>query len=345
MRNSFLRFNLRISVIIFSFLFVGQQAFCEKVNERKIEENILNSIEDSSVPLVSSVTEGPYTFDLISGQTVRAGGVLVLRVTNKNNFKYNALAKINGNECKFFSPKNELNEATQFCFVGVPINQKPGRIDIAFTVLSSEQNQTDAKLTVLVQESNETKKIEFLDLVEEKVRPGEINIVKRVAQEEAELNDMLMTYSPLRYWDNKFDVPVIGKISSSFGVNRIYNDNPQRRTHWGIDIPVPRGAKIITAAPGKVLVAKSFYFLGKSVVVDHGLGLVTLYGHLDRLKVKPGQILKQGQVIGTGGKSGKATGNTLHFQVVVGKVKVDPSSFLQVALKDIASVMNKDQKL
>ena len=127
--------------------------------------------------------------------------------------------------------------------------------------------------------------------------------------------------------DSNFIRPADGRLSSRFGLRRIFNGEP-RAPHSGLDIAVPRGAPIVAAAEGRVLAVDDYFFNGKTVFVDHGNGLLSMYCHLDRMDVKPGDTLRKGQRLGLAGATGRASGPHLHWSVVLNGTMVDPELFL-----------------
>lgn len=124
--------------------------------------------------------------------------------------------------------------------------------------------------------------------------------------------------------------PADGPISGVFGSQRILNGEP-RAAHSGTDIAAPTGAPIRTVADGVVTLAHpDLFFTGKTVMIDHGLGLQTVYAHMSRLDVSDGQTVKRGQVIGAVGASGRATGPHLHWGATWLDVRLDPETVLSV---------------
>lgn len=120
-----------------------------------------------------------------------------------------------------------------------------------------------------------------------------------------------------------FSLPVKGRFSSKFGLRRFFNNEP-RKPHSGIDIAAPLGTRIIAPADGKIIVTGNYFFNGNTVFIDHGHGLIGMYNHLDAIRVNQGQSIKRGQVIGTIGKTGRATGPHLHWSVSLNNARVNP---------------------
>lgn len=106
--------------------------------------------------------------------------------------------------------------------------------------------------------------------------------------------------------------PVEGKISSFFGDQRILNGTP-KRPHYGLDIAAPKGALVRACTSGVVVLTGEYFYNGKFVLIDHGLGLSSIYIHLDQIHVHIGQAVSTETIIGTVGSSGRSTGAHLHW--------------------------------
>lgn len=125
-----------------------------------------------------------------------------------------------------------------------------------------------------------------------------------------------------------FLLPTEGRLASRFGLRRFFNGEP-RAPHSGLDIAVPRGTPIKASSAGRVLDTGDYFFNGKTVFLDHGNGLITMYCHLDRIDVGSGESIGKGQRIGLAGMTGRASGPHLHWSVVLNGVMVDPALFLK----------------
>lgn len=121
--------------------------------------------------------------------------------------------------------------------------------------------------------------------------------------------------------------PVRGRVTAGFG-ERLDPLNGEGAFHAGVDIAAPRGADVESAADGIVLSAGPDAGYGNSILIDHGYGITTRYGHLSQISVMVGQEVKRGQVIGAVGMTGRATGPHLHYEVHVQDTPVNPAKYL-----------------
>ena len=121
--------------------------------------------------------------------------------------------------------------------------------------------------------------------------------------------------------------PVDGWLTSRFG----YRTSPftgRKEFHSGLDISNKSGTKIIATANGRVSYAARKMYIGNLVVIDHGYGRVTRYGHLKKILVKPGQTVKRGDVIGLLGNTGRSTGPHVHYEVQINGTPVNPLKYI-----------------
>ena len=131
------------------------------------------------------------------------------------------------------------------------------------------------------------------------------------------------------FFKDKFIYPIDKYIITGvYGSQRILNGKP-RRPHYGIDFHAPEGTPVKAMMDGEVTLAENdMYFTGGTIIFDHGHGISTLYMHMKDIDVKVGQKIKQGQIVGTLGQSGRATGPHLDIRLNWFDVKLDPASIL-----------------
>jgi murein DD-endopeptidase MepM/ murein hydrolase activator NlpD len=152
-------------------------------------------------------------------------------------------------------------------------------------------------------------------------------LLSRYEQERGHLARVLGTFTEPGPAGIAMRQPVAGRRSGTFGLRRVINNVP-RSPHGGMDIAAPTGTPVAAARAGKVVDAGEYLFLGRTIVLDHGQGLLTLYAHLSAVHAATGDSVAAGATIGEVGATGRATGPHLHFSVYLNAVSVDPAIFL-----------------
>lgn len=214
------------------------------------------------------------------------------------------------------------NQDQWYAVVGIALGAAPGEQSIQ--VKLPDGAHTTERFTVS-SKAYETQHLTIKD--KRKVEPNAEDM-KRIKKEKVK------TDKALAYWNSALltqslhlDLPVEGRLSSSFGLRRFFNEQP-RAPHSGLDIAAPEGTPIKAPAEGKVILTGNFFFNGNSVFIDHGEGLVTMYCHMSRINVNEGDKVKRGEVIGAVGMTGRVTGPHLHWGVSLNDARVNPSLFV-----------------
>ncbi len=155
------------------------------------------------------------------------------------------------------------------------------------------------------------------------------SVLSRIASEAAQLNGLWTSSAPQKLWNGPFVRPVPDAANSAFGTRTILNGEP-RSPHGGADFSSATGTPIAAPNSGRVVAAGDFYYTGNTLVLDHGLGLVSLFAHLSETSVREGDTVKTGEILGKVGATGRVTGPHLHWTVRVNGARVDPLSLLAV---------------
>jgi len=218
-----------------------------------------------------------------------------------------------------------------FALAGVAFNTAAGKYSLE---LHGESAATKAPVTFshsFAVALAQYPKIKVQLAVEKKFTEPSPEQLKQIDESTKVKADYLGRITPDREWRGNFAAPVDAATSDVYGSQRIFNGVAQRE-HQGLDYRVPTGTPVAAMNEGTVLLARFLYFEGNCVVIDHGQGLLTLYFHLSELKVKEGDTVKRGDLIGLSGGTGRATGPHLHVAVRWQGTYLDPARLLQLTL-------------
>jgi len=170
-----------------------------------------------------------------------------------------------------------------------------------------------------------------------KVNPDFVNppkaVLARIQEESRFLQAVYDAPAPRRLWEGPFHRPVPHRANSRFGVRSVFNGE-RRNPHAGTDFLSPAGTPILAPNAGRVVAARDLYFSGRTVILDHGLGLFSQLAHMSRIDVAEGDVVTAGQVVGLVGATGRVTGAHLHWGLRAGTARVDALSLLALLAKD-----------
>jgi murein DD-endopeptidase MepM/ murein hydrolase activator NlpD len=215
------------------------------------------------------------------------------------------------------APRVDRREA----LLGVDLEKPPGRYELSVTATAEDGNTAECSAKLVVTSGKFA--MEKLTVAKQFVEPNEQQASRAVA-EQKKLRELFDNVTPEKLWQGPFRFPLTGATKgTNFGKRRILNGQP-RSPHTGADFPAPTGTPIHATQSGRVVLAEELYFSGNTVIVDHGLGVYSLYGHLSATDVAVGDDVKAGTILGKVGATGRVTGPHLHWGITVNKARVNP---------------------
>ena len=213
------------------------------------------------------------------------------------------------------------NKYQKEVLLGVDLEKAPGNYE--FSVSATTENGEHAECTATLPVRAGKFATESLTVQKQFVEPKEEQAQRAMAEQE-KLRQIFDHTTPEKLWHGPFRLPLTGGVrGTNFGKRRILNGQA-RSPHTGADFPAPTGTLIHATQRGRVVLAEELYFSGNTVIIDHGLGVYSLYGHLSATDVAVGDAVKAGAVIGKVGATGRVTGPHLHWGVTVNKARVNP---------------------
>lgn len=227
-------------------------------------------------------------------------------------------AEMSGNSLDFTSCGTHCFEAIG----ALGLNTAPGRYPIEVKV-------GKAVMTVYVNVKPAVFPTVNLTLPEREVILNPEDLAR--AQKEEELLESIWKKETPRLWAGKFVLPLPTEISTAFGLRRVLNKE-RISIHKGIDMRGHEGERIEASNRGRVVLARNLFFGGNTVVIDHGMGIYSIYMHLSKFDVSPGEIVLKGQTVGLVGSTGRATGPHLHFSMKLHEISANPVSFTRLPL-------------
>ena len=163
--------------------------------------------------------------------------------------------------------------------------------------------------------------------VEEKFVNPPQEMMSRIRRESRRVSEAFAGLNPDKLWEHSFLSPVPGATTSGFGKRSILNGQP-RSPHTGTDFDAAEGTPVKAPNRGKVVLVSNLYYSGNTVILDHGQGLYSYFGHLSRFAVEEGQMISPGDRVGDVGATGRVTGAHLHWTVRLNGTRVDPLSLI-----------------
>jgi murein DD-endopeptidase MepM/ murein hydrolase activator NlpD len=214
--------------------------------------------------------------------------------------------------------------------VGVGLATSAGTYNVTILATRSDGEKGTSKVALRVQPKRfETRRLQ--------VDPALVNPpadqTARIERESKAVAEALAGSAAERLWRGPFRAPVPGVATSSFGRLTVMNGESRGR-HQGADFRAQSGTPVLAPNAGRVVLAQDLYFSGNTVIVDHGLGVLSYVAHLSRLGVAVGARVSRGDLLGESGATGRVTGPHLHWAVRLGGASVDPLALMKALAEE-----------
>jgi len=263
----------------------------------------------------------------LNASSVSQGGLLLAGLSSKIPLT-NVHAKWDTQSISFWqsgpnstpAAKHEGRPQTWHALIPVDLEKAPGDYTLDVDFQTEQGPPATCQLSIHV--SSGKFATESLKVAPQFVEPNPEQLA-RAKTEQQRLREIYATITPNKLWQGAFRVPLVGVTSgANFGRRRVLNGQPGS-PHTGVDFPAPTGTPVHAAQAGHVVLAEPLYFAGNTVLIDHGLGVYTLYGHLSVISVKVGDELSAGALLGKVGATGRVTGPHLHWGLTVDGARVN----------------------
>jgi murein DD-endopeptidase MepM/ murein hydrolase activator NlpD len=252
-------------------------------------------------------------------KALEPGEVIVVSTQNNSAIKSAQVWFLNG---KYFLSRNQSNTGF-LAFIGLNLDLEPGLYTMKIFIEKGRSWESVEKPIQVIAKEFPVKRL----WVPEKYIKPPPEFRDRIKVEAEILSIIYGTETDQWLGEGQFVLPCSGEVYPNFGQRRIYN-NEIHSVHRGVDISEIWGTPVRASNSGRVALADNLYFSGNTVVIDHGIGLFTSYCHFSRMRVKRGEMVKKGQIIGYIGATGRAIGPHLHWGVNVFGTSIDPLSIL-----------------
>jgi murein DD-endopeptidase MepM/ murein hydrolase activator NlpD len=211
--------------------------------------------------------------------------------------------------------------------LGVDLQKPAGKYEFTVSAQLPDGAQVTCREMVEVKEGHFP--TENLTVKKQFVEPDPEQLARAEA-ETKRLREIFDHVTPERLWNGPFRMPLDGAFKgANFGRRRVLNGHPGS-PHTGVDFPAPTGTPVHASQSGRVVLAEPLFFSGNTVIVDHGLGIYTLYCHFSEIDVKVGESVKAGAILGKVGATGRVTGPHLHWGLTVERARVNALDIVKV---------------
>jgi murein DD-endopeptidase MepM/ murein hydrolase activator NlpD len=262
--------------------------------------------------------------------TVGQGRALSVRASFSNS-PDTVTGSFLGREVHFFA----VDSLTYGAIIGIPVKTTPGDkvLKVSARKLAPQGPHGPEPENLFAIESEMKVVVREVEYKKEPINLPMPMMDKLTSANLTRETDMMVprfrTFSPTQMWDGSFIFPARGRISSPFGARRVYNDGKMSWHHKGVDIAGKPGDSVFACAGGRIIFTEDLTVHGKTIMIDHGHGVVSICCHLKEIRVDVGEIVDKGALIGILGLTGVGTGPHVHWGVSVGDVRVDPIEWVE----------------
>ena len=273
--------------------------------------------DENNAPASKSINEQDYTIH--APKTAWGGEPFTVSVTG------NAINQVTftwrNKSVTVQAGKNGQSSNTCEAIFATPLDTKDTHGNMIVIVTTKQGKKDKNVLPLLI--ANRKYPVQKLTVDAKYVTPP-ASVLAKIKQDRQQLRAVVTQVTPQKHWEIPFERPVPGKISSIFGLRREFNGQP-KNPHKGLDFRAKAGDPIAAVEAGTVALVADHYYGGNTVIVDHGLGLYSLYLHMSAFDVTQGQQVTRGQTLGRIGSTGRSTGPHLHLSFMVMGESVDPA--------------------
>jgi murein DD-endopeptidase MepM/ murein hydrolase activator NlpD len=277
--------------------------------------------EDSTAVRSDVLTR--FSLDIVPKE-VEPGGVVKVEIRGPGEEMTSAEGSLGDQELIFQKPQESPGI---YSIAGIDLDRTPGRIPITVLVRKRDGGADIIRDEVTV--SERTFGVQRLTIEEKPYTP---ELLERIDREADRFRALWESVTPERYWREAFARPLSAiTVTSEFGLRRFINEVP-RRPHTGVDLRAAAGDTIYATNDGVVVLSGDFYFNGKSIVLDHGEGLYSMYFHLSEYIAGKDDRVWRGEPIGLVGSTGRSTAPHLHWGIILRGARLDPFKILELPI-------------
>jgi murein DD-endopeptidase MepM/ murein hydrolase activator NlpD len=278
-----------------------------------------------AIPLAAPASThdcGPNVTLHLSSPDPTQGSLLLLELRSPTQPFSEVKATWDNREIPFWQESNPTDKSAVWrALLGVDLELKPEQYSLILTAKTESAEEISCSADINVKEGKFA--TESLKVAPNFVEPNPEQLARAEAERQR-LRAIFASVTPERLWDGSFHYPLAGVTTGgNFGKRRILNGKAGSQ-HSGVDFPAPAGTPVFAPQRGRVVLAEPLYFSGNTVVLDHGLGLYTLYAHFESISVQPGDLVDTGALLGKVGATGRVTGPHLHWGATVNRARTNP---------------------